>query len=443
MAKKIGIYVHLPFCRSKCAYCDFYSEKNSEETEKLMDLYQKALLTHFKSSSMQARGFSVDTIYFGGGTPTFYGALRIDGLLRGLRKCFRVERDAEITVEGNPDSVVLKEIQQLRRCGVNRISLGMQSAQQEELTAVGRPHTPEETRQAVGVLKSASMRNISLDLIYGLPKQTFSSWQETLEEAIALEPQHLSCYGLKVEEGTPLYERVARGELLPEEEEQADLYLWTVERLKEVGYHHYEISNFAQEGQESKHNLGYWLGKPYLSFGASAASDFGGYRYTFLEDAQAYCACVLEGGGELFVSHELMSEKERQQEYVFLRLRTSQGLCGREYEKALGLEFTPLSILFQRYEEEGWAERVESDLWRLTAQGYLRSNLIMGSLLEVQESSEAPQPQSITVKISGDSDMKMPEEMEGNLKNVNQKRKKKETVTAVLQEGEDGQFYFL
>lgn len=387
MVKKLGIYIHLPFCKSKCAYCDFYSKEKLTQTEEKeqMDLYQKALLAHMKTSS--PTGYSVDTIYFGGGTPTYYGAQRIEGLLRGLRTAFRVEREAEITVEGNPDSLTLSAVQTLRRCGVNRFSLGMQSAKEKELSGVGRIHSPQDTRNAVSHLKACEVKNISLDLIYGLPHQTLESWQETVEEAIALEPDHLSCYGLKVEEGTPLYTRVAQGETLPSEEEQADFYLWTVDRLAQAGYAQYEISNFAKNGLYSRHNMGYWLGKPYLSFGASASSDFGGYRYTFTPDASIYCRSVLEGGEDLFLSHQFMTVRERQEEYLFLRLRTQEGIHPAHYEKALGLPFAPLQEVLERLQEEGWVTQCPDTHWQFTAEGYLRSNLLLTHLLEVQENS--------------------------------------------------------
>lgn len=421
-AQKLGIYIHLPFCHSKCAYCDFYSLPQGKSKEEQMVTYQEALLAHMKILAPSAKGFSVDTIYFGGGTPTLYGASRIDQLLRTVKKLFRVERDAEITVEGNPESVDKKTVGILRRCGVNRVSLGMQTAVDSELHAIGRAHSAQDCRQAVSHLKEGQMKNISLDLIYGLPQQNFSSWMVTVEEAIALEPQHLSCYGLKVEEGTPLFQRVAQGEPLPSEEEQAELYLWTVARLGKAGYVQYEISNFAQKNLRSRHNMGYWLGKPYLGFGASASSDFGGYRTTMVADIDHYCACVLGGESQIFSSNELMSTGDRQEEYLILRLRTCEGILGEAYEKSTGLDFTPLAHLLQRYEEEGWAICV-AGRWTFTPEGYLRSNLLLGSLLEAQEKSGKAKPQ---IRLAP------PEE----------KRKISQTKEIVFLEDEEGQFHF-
>lgn len=390
MSKKLSIYVHLPFCKTKCAYCDFYSKEKLKEPEReaQMNLYQRALLSHFQSSSPRAQDHSVDTIYFGGGTPTYYGATRISQLLEGLGDCFSIDPEAEITVEGNPESVSIPTIKELQASGVNRFSLGMQSAHQRELSGVGRPHSPQESEEAVSVLKACGISNFSLDLIYGLPHQTFDSWNATVEKAIALAPSHLSCYGLKVEEGTPLYTRVQQGELLPSEDMQADFYLWMVERLKQSGYEQYEISNFAKKDAYSRHNMGYWMGKPYMSFGASASSDFGGVRYTYVSDVATYCQCILEGSeakGNLYSSQDTMSKVEREEEYLFLRLRTKEGLWEDAYEKALSLPFAPIKQALQQFQSQGWAEESSTHIWRLTPQGYLRSNLLFTHLLEIQE----------------------------------------------------------
>ncbi len=409
--KKLGIYVHLPFCKKKCDYCDFYSVSGEDSTQ--MEEYQQALLAHFALLSPSASGYQVDTVYFGGGTPTLYGGGRIALLLKALRKHFRLERQAEITVEGNPESVDKKNIQALKRAGVNRISLGIQSTKAEELSQVGRIHSPQDSREAVAVLKNAQMNNISLDLIYGLPHQTEESWADTLEEAIALEPQHISCYGLKVEEGTALSTRVAQGEDLPSEDIQGEMYLWTVERLAQAGFVQYEISNFAQRGLASKHKLGYWMGKPYLGFGASAASDFGGYRSTIGASITEYCHCVLGEGKNIFSSHELMSLQERKQEYLMLRLRTAQGIVPQQYEKVCQLDFSPLAERFQRYAQEGWAFLGKEGQWRLSPEGFLRSNLIIGDLMEIQEESGLPLPPPILPVVAEQEIMVKKEEENG------------------------------
>ena len=381
MADKLGIYVHIPFCRSKCDYCDFYSLAGQERE---MDRYQKALLAHMRETAPLAQGIPVDTIYFGGGTPSFYGAKRIRELLTHLHKLFQVEKDAEITVECNPDSVDLRELKILRKAGVNRISLGMQSADAGELQRIHRIHTPRQTDQAAEWVRKLKFPSLSLDLIYGLPGQTMDSWRATVEHALSLLPQHLSCYGLKVEEGTPLARRVAEGEVLPDDDQQADLYLWTVGRLERAGLPQYEISNFAKPGHESRHNLRYWLTQPYIGFGPGAHSDFGGRRYSFVRDLEGYIRGVLEGGDVIDAS-ELIPQRERCGEYLMLRLRTTRGVDALEYRNAYFMDFAPLEARLRKFAAQGWAEQTPEGRWRFTPRGFLVSNQLIGDLLERQE----------------------------------------------------------
>lgn len=380
MAEKLGIYIHIPFCRSKCDYCDFYSVAGQEAR---MDEYQKALMAHMKETAPQTKGWQIDTVYFGGGTPSFYGEKRLRELLRLINKRFDLSKVAEITVECNPDSVDLKMLQALHKAGVNRLSLGVQSACDRELQCVHRPHTFEQAVQAVELARTAKFHNLSLDLIYGLPGQTAEGWQDTVERALALKPEHLSCYGLKVEPGTPLDYRVSRGEQLPDDDAQADMYLWTVDRLAREGYRQYEISNFARTGFQSRHNLKYWMGHPYIGFGSGAHSDFGGRRYSFLRDLEGYIAGVLNGG-TLIDSSDLIPARERGSEYLMLRLRTTRGIEEWEYRREFFLDFDPIEQKLEDYERHGWAERHDRR-WHLTPKGFLVSNQLIGELLSVQE----------------------------------------------------------
>ena len=387
MAEKLGIYIHIPFCRSKCDYCDFYSLAGREER---MDDYQKALITHIKEASPQARGWQVDTVYFGGGTPSFYGEKRLRELLRLIAKRFDLAKDAEITVECNPDSVDLKMLQALRKAGVNRLSLGVQSACDQELQNLHRPHTFEQAVQAVTMARQAKFQNLSLDLIYGLPGQTMEGWQNTVEQILALKPEHLSCYGLKVEAGTPLDYRVSRGERLPDDDQQADMYLWAVDRLAQEGFRQYEISNFARSGFQSRHNLKYWMGHPYIGFGPGAHSDFGGRRYSFLRDLEGYITGVL-GGGVVIDSSDLIPSRERGSEYLMLRLRTTRGIEEWEYRREFFLNFDPIEQKLEEYEHQGWAERHDRR-WNLTPKGFLVSNQLIGDLLTIQEEATFGKP---------------------------------------------------
>ena len=378
---KLGIYIHIPFCKSKCDYCDFYSLAGREDR---MGDYQKALLAHLKETAFAAKSFSVDTIYFGGGTPSFYGDKRLRELLAAIKKHYQVDKDAEITFEANPDSVNFKALRALRKAGFNRVSMGMQSACQLELEAVHRPHTAEQVDEALAAARKAKLNNLSLDLIYGLPGQTMDSWRTTVEHALSLEPEHLSCYGLKVEEGTPLAARVAAGEVLPDDDAQADLYLWTVDRLAQAGYEQYEISNFAKPGFPSRHNLRYWLTQPYIGFGPGAHSDFGGRRYSWVRDLDGYVKGVLEGG-KLLDSEDLIPQEERGSEYLMLRLRTAQGIEEWEYRSAYYMDFTPIEERLRQFEAQGWAEKTEPGRWRFTPKGFLVSNQLIADLLERQE----------------------------------------------------------
>lgn len=380
MSATLGLYIHIPFCRSKCAYCDFYSLAGREAR---MDDYQRALLAHLKMAAPSAAAYTVDTVYFGGGTPSFYGGGRLIELLRCVREHFRLANDVEITLEANPDSVDEEMLRQLRRAGFDRISLGVQSADDRTLSSIGRPHTFAQARAAVEAARAAGFENLSLDLIYGLPGQSAEGWQDTVEQALALAPEHISAYGLKVEEGTPLFARVARGERIPDDDMQADCYLWTVERLAQAGYGQYEISNFAKEGRLSRHNWRYWMTQPYMGFGPGAHSDFGGRRYSFVRDLEDYIRGVL-AGGPIVDEDGKIPPSERAAEYLMLRLRTSRGIEESEYRRDYRMSFAPLERRLLEYEGHGLARR-EGGRWRLTPHGFLVSNAIIGSLLELSQ----------------------------------------------------------
>ena len=379
----LGLYVHIPFCKSKCAYCDFYSLAGQDAR---MDPYLKVLLAHIREGAEAAEEMVVDTIYVGGGTPSYFGAKRLKTLLSEIRKRYDVDKAAEITVEVNPDSADPKELRVLRKAGFNRISLGMQSACPEELRDIGRPHTVEQTRAAVEAARKAKFDNLSLDLIYGLPGQSMDRWQANVEAAIALEPEHLSCYGLKVEQGTPLATRVANGEQMPDDDLQADMYLWAVDRLAEAGYAQYEISNFAREGRESRHNLKYWLMHPYIGFGPGAHSDFGTRRYSFVRDLDAYMD-GFRNGKPILDENELIPQRERGSEYLMLRLRLTRGIEEWEYRSNYFMDFTPIESRLQQFAEKGWAEKTEEGRWHLTPRGFLVSNALICELQESQEQS--------------------------------------------------------
>lgn len=369
----LGLYIHIPFCKAKCAYCDFYSLAHSEEK---MDAYMAALLRHLEEVAPRAAGMQVDTVYFGGGTPSYLGAARLCRILQTVLRRYDVARDAEITLEANPDSAGdWKELRRLRRAGFNRLSLGVQSTDDALLRRIGRIHTYEQVQQAVTAARKAKFTDLSLDLIYGLPGQTMEDWQRTLADAVALGSEHLSCYGLKLEEGTPLWQQ-RQTLTLPDDDAQADMYLYTVAALGEMGYEQYEISNFAKSGKESRHNLKYWRMEEYAGFGPGAHSDFGGVRYGYVRDIDSYIA------GRLVLSEsETDSTLARDYEYVMLSLRTAAGIDRQTFEKRYRQRFQPMETLFEQYEKAGLASRTEGG-WRLTPKGFLVSNSIIAALQE-------------------------------------------------------------
>jgi oxygen-independent coproporphyrinogen-3 oxidase len=377
--EKLGVYIHVPFCKSKCAYCDFYSLPHADER---MDDYEKAILAHLTETAPRAEHHIVDTVYFGGGTPTLLGAKRLKELLSAVQKKYSVARDAEITFEANPDSACdWKELRALRRAGFNRISLGMQSACNEELSEIGRVHTFEQVKEAVEAAQKAKIENLSLDLIYGLPHQTMERWKANLEAAVSLAPKHISCYGLKVEEGTPLFVRKNSADL-PGDDEQAEMYLYTVDCLRHYGYFQYEISNFARPGYESRHNLKYWTLGEYAGFGPGAHSDFGGVRYAYVRDLDGYIRGVLENA-PMLSENERIPPLARDTEFLMLGLRTVQGLDPQIFERRYRRRFDCFLPFLEQCREAGYALREDSGCWHLTPRGFLVSNRIIGEMLDV------------------------------------------------------------
>ena len=375
--KPLGLYVHIPFCKSKCIYCDFYSLPGGEGK---MDRYVSVLCRQLVEIAPRTAAHEVDTVYFGGGTPSWLGEKRLRQILKTVEKHYRLAKKPEITLECNPDSAGdWKVLRALRRAGFNRISLGVQSASDEHLKALGRPHTFAQAEEAVAAARKAKIKNLSLDLIYGLPGQTLESWRETLERAASLAPEHLSCYGLKVEEGTPLWDMQGSLEL-PDDDLQADMYLWTVERLGELGYQQYEISNFAKPGYESRHNLKYWMLEEYAGFGPGAHSDLGDVRYAYVRDLAAYCDGV-ENQGDILSENDRIPQRERDVEYIMLGLRTARGISRQEFEYRFRLPFSPVQEVLERFEQSGHTV-LRGGRWRLTPEGFLLSNQIIGQALE-------------------------------------------------------------
>lgn len=379
--RRLGIYLHIPFCKQKCDYCDFYSLAGN--TDRMND-YVKALIAHLEEGSPRAEGFMVDTVYIGGGTPSILGEDRLKKLLKTMEREYCLDHRCEYTVEVNPDSVTPGLLKLLHKGGVNRISMGVQSCHDEELQLLNRPHTFAQAQEAVQMIRDAGFVNLNLDLIFGLPGQSIGQWQESVEAVLALQPEHLSLYGLTMEKGTPLWERREALSLVSSDD-QADMYLWAVDRLAQEGYDQYEISNFAKEGKRSRHNLKYWMSRDYMGFGPAAHSDFGGRRYSYVRDLEQYIDGMLSGG-KIVDESELIPFEERSYEYLMLRLRTVMGIDGVEYNRTFRMNFAPLEEKLRLYRDQGWAvQEEESGRWHFTPKGFLLSNQLIGELLEAQE----------------------------------------------------------
>ena len=379
--RPLGLYLHIPFCKAKCAYCDFYSLPHSEEK---MDAYAAALARHITEVAPQMQNHRVDTVYFGGGTPSYLGHKRLIALLKTVKKQCRVWDRAEITLEANPDSAGdWRALRALRRAGFNRISIGVQSDDDAQLKALGRPHNYRQAQQAVSLSRRAGFDNISVDLMYGLPNQSREQWMQTLRNVIDLKADHISCYGLKVEEGTKLwtYKDCAN---LPDDDAQADMYFYAVQTLEEFGYHQYEISNFAKDGFICRHNMKYWTGDEYLGFGPCAASDFAGKRFTIQADLQKYLDGV-KTKGVILSECDTIPLRERAGEYLMLRLRTVDGIEEGEYTKSFLLPFEPLQKVLEKLAKNDLCIQNGS---RLTPKGFMLSNQVILTLLEAQQRSK-------------------------------------------------------
>lgn len=378
MGKRLGIYIHIPFCVSKCGYCDFYSLAGCDR--KMPD-YQSALLSHISESAEAMKTFEIDSIYFGGGTPSHYGAKYIIEILDELKRQGNVRLDSEITIEVNPDSTRLEDLKLLRREGVNRLSIGVQSANNDILKIIGRRHNFKQAEMAVENARRAGFENVSVDLIYGLPSQTKSDWADSLSKVLALHPEHISCYSLKLEEGTPMY-RYMGSPLIPTDDEQADMYLYTVETMEHYGLSQYEISNFAVPGYESRHNMKYWTMEDYMGFGPGAHSCVNGVRYSYIRDLDGYIDAV-KGDKMIIDEYEKTVPVQRAAEYLMLGMRTTQGVSEKGYHKIYRSDWAPIEEAFRLFESKGWAKK-NGDSWRLTASGFLVSNPLIGAVLEAQ-----------------------------------------------------------
>ena len=327
-----GLYIHIPFCKQKCTYCDFCSYPS--EIQKA-ELYFACLYKELKHRANELKGKVINTIYFGGGTPSFVEPKYIYGALKQIYSCFTVKSDAEITLEVNPGTITEEKLKVYKNAGINRFSIGLQSAKNETLRVVNRIHTVEDFKNAVTLLKDY---NLSVDVMIGLPGEDLSDVLNSLELATSFKAvKHLSLYALKAEEGTPMFTKYLNGELLSDDE-VAEIYESCCKFLKERGFNRYEVSNFCKDGYYSRHNLNYWKRGEYLGVGVGASSFINGKRFTNAESIDDYAKCLLSNRfAEVFI--EEVNLEDAKGEYAMLALRTSFGVNFNEYKKEFNSDF--------------------------------------------------------------------------------------------------------
>lgn len=378
--KELGIYVHIPFCKQKCNYCDFisYCDKND-----LVEKYIEALKQEIKNNIEDVSKYEISTIYIGGGTPSYIESKYIGEILETIKQKYSISKNAEITIEVNPGTATKEKLKNYVEAGINRVSLGLQSCNNNLLKMIGRIHTYEEFLNTYKLAREVGFKNINVDLMIGLPNQTLDDVKKSLEEIIKLKPEHISVYSLIVEEGTPIEKKIEKGELkLPDEELERKEYWEVKSTLESSGYKHYEISNFAKEGYESKHNVNCWEQKEYLGFGVAAHSYINRTRYSNTENIEKYinqevrsekCKVGSEG---LYTVHEVQNEEDQKKEYMLLGLRKIDGVKISSFKNKFGcnpiMEFkNELNKLVQEKLIE-----IDLDQIKLTPKGIDLANIV-------------------------------------------------------------------
>ncbi len=363
----LGIYIHVPFCNKKCNYCDFFSAEKSSDA---MDKYTEKVIDFIEENKDKYKDKTVDTIYFGGGTPSLLETHRIIKLLKSIKSNFSVSSDCEITLEANPATTDSLDLVALRQEGINRVSLGMQSIHKDELLCLGRSHKHEDVKIALRDLRNSGIHNISLDVMLGIPLQTMDSLRETLDFCVSENIPHISTYMLKIEKNTPFYKN-PEGYIFADNDTQADLYEFTSEYLIKNGYRHYEISNFCKNDSLSKHNMKYWELKDYLGIGPSAHSMVNGERFYIPRNFEDFYNNIIVSDGK----------GKTAEEYLMLSLRTDKGFVFSDYEKMFGNK-APYELIKEALvlEKHGLIHADDKCI-RLTEKGFLLSNTIILDLL--------------------------------------------------------------
>ncbi|MCI8454305.1 MAG: radical SAM family heme chaperone HemW [Lachnospiraceae bacterium] len=376
---ELELYLHIPFCVRKCAYCDFLSFSSGKDKQQE---YMERLLDEINMVGEQCREYRVSTIFVGGGTPSVLDSKWIVEMLRRIRERFALAQEAEISLEANPGTVTKEKLSDYRRAGINRISFGLQSADNRELSLLGRIHTWEEFLESFSMARRSGFSNLNVDLMAGLPGQSLASWEQTLKKTAELEPEHISAYSLILEEGTPFFERYSAGGpgsgLLPDEDTEREMYHRTRSLLGAFGYERYEISNYAKPGKECRHNLGYWTNVPYRGLGLGASSYMEGERFCNESDFGMY----LRGDFGERMQVQKLTKKEQQEEFFFVGLRLMRGVSLTEFERRFGISAAAVYPgVLERFVREGVAG-IENGWFRLTELGTDVSNYVMRGFLQ-------------------------------------------------------------
>mgnify|MGYP006068433937 FL=1 len=374
---EIGIYIHIPFCMKKCFYCDFVSYANKED---MIEKYIKALEKEIKIKAEENKLLKINTIYIGGGTPSFIDSKHIVYIINAIKESFNVKENAEITIEVNPGTVTKNKLEDYIKCGINRISIGLQTTNNELLKQIGRIHTYEQFLETYNLIRMVGFNNINVDLMLALPNQTIKDLEDSLNKVIMLKPEHISVYSLILEEKTKLYDLVESGKLeLLDESIERNMY-WKVKNiLEQNGYKHYEISNFAKEGYESKHNLNCWNQEEYLGMGVAAHSYLNNKRYSNTENLEQYINKLLDEEGiknDIVTVHEEQTLEDKQKEYMLLGLRKIEGIKISDFKN----KFVQNPIYIFRKELDKLVKedliQVEDNNIKLTKKGLDLANLV-------------------------------------------------------------------
>ena len=369
----LELYVHIPFCVRKCQYCDFLSGPSDEETK---DRYIEALLKEIRAAE-HTEDYEIVSVFIGGGTPSALKAEAIASIMRTLQEQFFFCEDAEVTIEANPGTVDLEKLTIYRNVGINRLSLGLQSTDAEELKLLGRIHSYEEFLKSYEWAREAGFSNINIDLMFASPGQTGEAWRQHLYQVAELNPEHISAYSLIIEEGTPFAEQNLD---LPDEDTEYQMYEDTAEILERYGYRQYEISNYAKQGYMCRHNAGYWQRREYLGFGLGASSLYRGMRFSNTRRMQEYLK-ESRNPDQIRKDVTVLSRNERIEEFMFLGFRMTEGISEKKFEENFDVRLMDVyGDILQKYEETGFVEHIETK-WRLTRKGIHVSNHILADFL--------------------------------------------------------------